>query len=40
MFPNNRRATIEGVGHWLHAEKPQEFNDLVAEFLQRTEQMR
>ena len=35
MFPNNRRATIEGVGHWLHAEKPQEFNALVAEFLQR-----
>lgn len=34
MFPNNRRATIEGVGHWLHAEKPQEFNALVAEFLQ------
>ena len=34
MFPNNQRETIDEVGHWLHAEKPQEFNALVAEFLQ------
>ena len=26
-------ATIEAAGHWLHAEKPQEFHELVLGFL-------
>ena len=32
-FPNAILKTIEGTGHWLHAEKPEEFSQLVAEFL-------
>jgi pimeloyl-ACP methyl ester carboxylesterase len=28
-------ATIEGAGHWLHAEKPQHFCRLALEFLQQ-----
>ncbi|GAA5315457.1 MAG: alpha/beta fold hydrolase [Candidatus Pelagadaptatus aseana] len=31
--PNADIKTLEGTGHWLHAEKPQEFNALVCEFL-------
>ncbi len=33
MFPNMQLETILGAGHWLHAEKPKEFIDLVKEFL-------
>ena len=33
-FPKAKFATIEGVGHWLHAEKPKEFFELVDEFLE------
>lgn len=32
-FPNADAKTIEGVGHWLHAEKPTVFNKIVARFL-------
>ncbi|HUH37175.1 MAG TPA: alpha/beta fold hydrolase [Spongiibacteraceae bacterium] len=32
-FPQHRLAVVAGTGHWLHAEKPTEFNALVAEFL-------
>lgn len=32
-FSNYQLKTIEGAGHWLHAEKPQEFYDLSIEFL-------
>lgn len=32
-FPNSRLETIADTGHWLHAEKPQEFNAIVAGFL-------
>ncbi|TYO88203.1 alpha/beta fold hydrolase [Oceanicella actignis] len=33
LFPQARFAAIPGAGHWLHAEKPQEFLDEVAAFL-------
>ncbi len=33
QFPDCRLETIEDAGHWLHAEKPQQFNGLVGEFL-------
>jgi esterase len=33
LFPNARFATVEGAGHWLHAEKPRDFKAAVAEFL-------
>jgi esterase len=33
LFPNSEIRIIEGVGHWLHAEKPDEFNTNVTEFI-------
>lgn len=34
-FPQAELITIQGAGHWLHAEKPTEFYDAVNEFLER-----
>lgn len=31
-FPNYKLVTIPGSGHWIHAEKPNEFFDAVMEF--------
>lgn len=33
-FPAAELATLEGTGHWLHAEKPGPFNLLVKQFLE------
>lgn len=33
LFPNFELKTIDGAGHWLHGEKPEEFNGLVRTFL-------
>jgi pimeloyl-ACP methyl ester carboxylesterase len=33
LFPAARFAKIPGTGHWLHAEKPREFEDTVRVFL-------
>jgi esterase len=33
LFPQARVARIADAGHWLHAERPQAFLDLVAPFL-------
>ena len=33
LFPAARFARIPGAGHWLHAEKPREFEAAVAAFL-------
>lgn len=32
-FPRARLKIMAGCGHWLHAEKPELFNRLVADFL-------
>lgn len=32
-FPNSELVEIKGVGHWLHAEKPEEFSRIVLGFL-------
>jgi len=32
-FPKGKLETIDGAGHWLHAEKPKEFYELVMNFL-------
>ncbi|WP_421874916.1 alpha/beta fold hydrolase [Marinoscillum sp.] len=32
-FPNARIEMVDGAGHWVHAEKPEELNQLVTEFL-------
>ena len=34
-FPNYELKTITDAGHWLHAEKPQEFIKIVTEFLEK-----
>jgi pimeloyl-ACP methyl ester carboxylesterase len=34
IFPKYELSTIEGAGHWLHAEKPEEFFTVVHKFLQ------
>lgn len=33
FFPNSEVKTIEGAGHWLHAEKPEAFIDIVQHFI-------
>ncbi|MBT8401686.1 MAG: alpha/beta fold hydrolase, partial [Rhodothermia bacterium] len=33
LFPEARFVTVEGAGHWVHAEAPNEFADIVIEFL-------
>ena len=33
LFPRSSVEVIGGTGHWLHAEKPQEFNQLVEQFM-------
>ena len=34
LFPKARFARLNGAGHWLHAEKPREFEAAVRAFLQ------
>ena len=34
LFPRARFARISGAGHWLHAEKPREFEASVRAFLE------
>lgn len=34
LFPKARFAKIPGAGHWLHAEKPREFEETVRVFLE------
>lgn len=33
IFPRAKFVTIEGTGHWVHAEAPQKFAESVLEFL-------
>lgn len=33
IFPQSEVQTIEGAGHWVHAEKPEEFVEKVRDFL-------
>lgn len=32
-FPNSQLHTVEGAGHWLHAEKPTEYLKMTIEFF-------
>lgn len=36
LFPRARFAPIPGAGHWLHAEKPREFEAAMRAFLDQT----
>ena len=33
LFPQSEIETIDGTGHWIHAEKPLELLELVEEFI-------
>jgi pimeloyl-ACP methyl ester carboxylesterase len=33
VFPSARLATVEGAGHWVHADKPKEFFEEVLHFI-------
>ena len=33
LFPKARFATLKGAGHWLHADRPREFEETVRVFL-------
>jgi esterase len=35
LFPQAELETLEGAGHWLHAEAPEAFAAVVSEFLDR-----
>ncbi|WP_153916236.1 alpha/beta fold hydrolase [Shewanella sp. TC10] len=35
QFPQVTAKTINGTGHWLHAQKPEIFNRLVGEFIDK-----
>ncbi len=35
LFPQAEIATLEGAGHWLHAEQPEAFAEAVDAFLSR-----
>ena len=34
IFPNSEIKTIAGAGHWTHADKPEEFVEIVKAFIQ------
>jgi len=33
LFPNAQLVTIEGAGHWVHADKPKELLEVLRGFL-------
>jgi pimeloyl-ACP methyl ester carboxylesterase len=33
--PGSRKVVIKGAGHMVNLEKPEEFNEVVGEFLSR-----
>lgn len=33
-FPRNRRVTIKGAGHWVHAEQPEVFGEVLRRFVE------
>ena len=33
LFPQAKAKVIEGTGHWLHAEQPEEFYKIVMDFV-------
>jgi pimeloyl-ACP methyl ester carboxylesterase len=35
LFPRAQFVVLPGAGHWVHADRPREFLDAVAEFLER-----
>ncbi|SLN67312.1 Esterase YbfF [Aquimixticola soesokkakensis] len=40
LFPKARFAKIEGTGHWLHAEKPREFEGAIRAYIGAVDELR
>jgi pimeloyl-ACP methyl ester carboxylesterase len=40
LFPNAELVTIDGAGHWVHADQPDALAEVVTEFLTQTEPLR
>ncbi|KAI9285170.1 Alpha/Beta hydrolase protein [Umbelopsis sp. AD052] len=36
QFPNSEIKVIEGAGHWVHAEKPEEFVNIVSDYYKQS----
>lgn len=34
LFPQARKITVKGAGHWVHSQKPEEFTQLLRHFLE------
>ena len=34
LFPRVRRVTVREAGHWVHSERPEEFNAILGAFLE------
>jgi pimeloyl-ACP methyl ester carboxylesterase len=37
FFPNSEIVTVEGAGHWVHSQKPQEVINLILKVLSPNE---
>jgi len=37
QFPQASAKTLNGTGHWLHAQKPEIFNRIVSEFIEQNQ---
>jgi pimeloyl-ACP methyl ester carboxylesterase len=37
LFPNAEFVTIDGAGHWVHADRPDALAEVVTDFLKRDE---
>ncbi|WP_137227049.1 alpha/beta fold hydrolase [Shewanella sp. MEBiC00475] len=37
QFPHAIAKTLNGTGHWLHAQKPEIFNRIVSEFIEQNQ---
>ena len=33
LFPRVELRTVQGAGHWVHSEKPEEFEQLLHELI-------
>ena len=33
LFPNATLEMVEGAGHWVHADKPHDFLNIVKQFI-------
>src|SRR4051812_48213298 len=34
LFPQSKVVTVEGAGHWVHAQKPQQVTELIMQLIE------